>query len=139
MVNMMKRNDLEKLHEEYPEVKQMTFNNVGFDYIFESLRGVPVKIEYKCRGLGVKYDITFAQVDIPDIYTRRIKGEDKHYHMLASTYHSLAKTHSALASGWMGKALEVSQKEFIENSTTDLRTLIEQVDFSGINLMDFAE
>jgi hypothetical protein len=58
--------------------------------------------------------------------------------MLASTYHSLAKKHSALASGWMGKALELSQKKFIENSTTDLRALVEQVEFSGINLMDFA-
>ena len=138
MVNMMKRNELERLEEEFPEVKQMTFNNIGFDYIFESSSGVPVKIEYKCRGLHVKYDITFAQVDIPDIYTLRIKGEDKHYHMLASTYHSLAKTHSAIPSGYMGKALELSQKKFIENSTTDLRALVEQVEFSGINLMDFA-
>jgi hypothetical protein len=54
MVNMMKRNDLERLEEEFPEVKQMTFNNKGYDYIFESSSGVPVKIEYKCRGLGVK-------------------------------------------------------------------------------------
>jgi hypothetical protein len=138
MVNMMKRNDLERLEEEFPEVKQMTFNNRGYDYIFESSSGVPVKIEYKCRGLGVKYDITPSQVDIPDIYTLRIRGEDKHYHMLASTYHSLAKTHSAIASGHKGKALEVSHKRFIENSTKDLRTLVEQVEFSGINLMDFA-
>jgi hypothetical protein len=58
--------------------------------------------------------------------------------MLASTYHSLAKTHSAIASGHKGKALEVSHKRFIENSTKDLRTLVEQVEFSGINLMDFA-
>lgn len=137
MVNMMKRNDLEILQEEYPEVKQMTYNNVGFDYIFESSCGVPVKIEYKCRGKHVKYDITFAQVDIPDIYTLRLRGEDKHCHMLASTYHSLAKTHSAIASGHMGKALELSQKKFIENSTTDLKALVEQVEFSGINLMDF--
>ena len=134
----MKRNDLERLGEEYPEVKQMTYNNIGYDYIMYSLCGDPVKIEYKCRGLHVKYDITFAQVDIPDIYTLRIKGEDKHYHMLASTYHSLAKTHSAIASGWMGKTLELSQKKFIENSTTDLRALVEKVKFSGIDLMDFA-
>ena len=138
MINMMKRNELERLEEEFPEVKQMTYNNIGFDYIMYSSCGFPAKIEYKCRGLGVKYDITFAQVDAPDIYTLRIKGEDKHYHMLASTYHSLAKKHSALASGWMGKALELSQKKFIENSTTDLRALVEQVEFSGINLMDFA-
>ena len=138
MVNMMKRNDLERLEEEFPEVKQMSFNNKGYDYIFESSSGVPVKIEYKCRGLGVKYDITPSQVDIPDIYTLRIRGQRKHYHMLATTYHSLAKTHSALASGWPGKALELSQKKFIKNSTTDLRALVEQVEFSGINLMDFA-
>jgi len=139
MVNMMKRNKLERLEEEFPEVKQMTYNNIGHDYIMYSSCGFPAKIEYKCRGKHVKYDITFAQVDIPDIYTLRIKGEDKHYHMLASTYHSLAKTHSAIASGWTGKALELSQKKFIENSTIDLRALVEQVEFSGINLMDFAE
>ena len=31
MVNMMKRNDLEKLEDEYPDVKQMTFNHKGYD------------------------------------------------------------------------------------------------------------
>ena len=137
MTNMMKRNDLERLQEEYPEVKQMSFNNVGFDYLMPSRSGIPAKIEYKCRSLGVKYDITFAQIDIPDIYTLRIKGEDEHYHMLASTYHSLAKTHSAIASGWPGKALELTQKKFIENSTTDLRVLVEQVENKDGNLMDF--
>ena len=137
MINMMKRNELERLEEEFPEVIQMTFNNKGYDYIMYSSCGFPIKIEYKCRGLGVKYDITFAQIDIPDIYTLRIKGEDGHYHMLASTYHSLAKTHSAIASGWPGKALELTQKKFIENSTTDLRVLVEQVENKDGNLMDF--
>jgi len=116
----------------------MTYNNIGFDYIMYSSCGFPAKIEYKCRGLGVKYDITPSQVDIPDIYTLRIRGEDKHYHMLASTYHSLAKTHSAIASGHKGKALELSQKKFIENSTTDLRALVEQLEFRGVDLMAFA-
>ena len=47
MVNMMKRNDLERLEEEYPEVKQMTYNNIGYDYLMENSFGVSVKIEYK--------------------------------------------------------------------------------------------
>ena len=138
MKNMMKRNEWECLEEDFPEVIQMTFNHKGYDYIMYSLCGVPVKIEYKCRGLGVKYDITFAQVDAPDIYTLRIKGQNGHRHMSASTYHSLAKKHSALASGYTSKALELTQKKFIENSTTDLRALVEKVEFNGVDLMDFA-
>ena len=138
MINMMKRNELEILQEEYPEVLQMTYNNIGFDYLVPNRARKMFKLEYKCRGLGVKYDITPAQVDIPDIYTLRIKDTHKHYHMLASTYHKLAKKHSALASGWKGKALELSQKKFIENSTTDLRALVEQLEFRGVDLMAFA-
>ena len=132
----MRRNDLEKLEEEYPEVKQMTFNNVGFDYLMDNSFGIPVTIEYKFRSRGVKYDITSAQVKGADIFTLRTH-EDKHYHMLASTYLNLSKPHSALASGWTGKERELSQKEFIKNATTDLRGLVEQVKNENGNLMDF--
>ena len=136
MTNMMKRNDLEILQEEYPEVKQMTFNNVGFDYLMYNSFGVPVKIEYKYRSKNVKYDITSAQTKEAEIFTLRT-SEDKHYHMLASTYINLSKPHSALASGWTGKERELSQKKFIENSTKDLRILVEQVENKDGNLMDF--
>ena len=133
---MMKRNDLEKLEEEYPEVKQMTFNNIGFDYRMDNSFGTSVTIEYKFRSRGVKYDITSAQIKGADIFTLRTY-EDKHYHMLSSTYLNLSKPHSALASGWTGKERELSQKKFIENATTDLRGLVEQVKNKNGNLMEF--
>ena len=136
MVNMMKRNDLERLEEEYPEVKQMTYNNIGYDYLMENSFGVSVKIEYKYRSKNVKYDITSAQVKNADIFTiRNYMG--KHYHMLASTYLRLSIPHSAKASGWIGKERELSQKKFIENATTDLRELIDQIKFKDGNLMEF--
>jgi len=132
----MKRNDLETLEEEYPEVKQMTYNNIGYDYLMENSFGMSVKIEYKYRSRNVKYDITSAQVKNADIFTMR-NHVGKHYHMLASTYLSLSKPHSALSSGWTGKERELSQKKFIENATIDLRELSDQVKFKDGNLMEF--
>ena len=136
MVNMMKRNALERLEEEYPEVRQMTYNNIGFDYIIENSYDVPVTIEYKYRSKNVKFDITSAQVKGADIFTLR-DYEGNHWHMLASRYLKLSKPHSALASGWTGKERELSQKKFIENATTDLRELADKVKFKDGNLMDF--
>ena len=137
MVNMMKRNDLEKLHLEYPEARQMHFNNKGFDYLMPNKAGQMFKVEYKCRSLGVKYDISPSQVFEPDIFTLRIKDTHKHYHMSSSTYRKISKRHSAIDSGWTGKALELSQKKFIENSTTDLRALVETLEFEGVDLTEF--
>ena len=136
MVNMMKRNELEILQEEYPEAKQMTFNNKGYDYIMDNSKGMPIKIEYKYRSLNVKYDVTPAQVKSADIFTLR-DYKNKHWHMLASLYVEISKPHSALASGWLGKERELSQKKFKENATTNLRKLIDDVDFKGTNLEDF--
>ena len=42
-----KRNDWETLHKIYPEAKQMTYNNVGYDYLMENCRGTNVRIEEK--------------------------------------------------------------------------------------------
>ena len=129
----MKRNDLERLQEEYPEAKQMTYNNRGYDYLMDNSVGNPVKIEYKYRSQNVKYDITSAQVKEADIFTLR-DHKNKHWHILASRYLEISKPHSALASGWLGKERELSQKKFKENATTDLRILVEEVEFKGVNL-----
>ena len=55
------RNDWETLHEIYPEAKQMTFNNIGYDYLMENCHGVNVRIEEKWRRKHGKYETTFAQ------------------------------------------------------------------------------
>jgi len=127
-----KRNDWERLNEEYPELKQMPFNNHGFDWIFENSWGHPVKIEEKYRSIGVKFDITPTQADPrlgADIFVLRDEF-DIFYCMLRETYIQISKPHSALASGWEGKILEASQSEFIDNSTLDLRSLAEEVEHS---------
>ena len=121
------RNDWESLHEIYPEAKQMTHNNKGYDYLMSNCRGVNVRIEEKFRDKGNKYEVTPAQEKIADIFTLKTwKGE--YYHMLARTYHELKRPHSALASGWVGKSSELAQNTFIANSTTDLRSLIDEVE-----------
>ena len=129
----MKRNELEQLQEEYPEVKQMSYNNKGFDFLMDNSVGNPVRIEEKFRSKGVKVDITPAQVQGCDIISLR-DHEGKYYHMLTLRYLEISKPHSALASGWFGKERELSQKKFKENATTDLRILVEEVEFKGVNL-----
>jgi hypothetical protein len=62
---------------------------------------------------------------------------NEYYHMLAETYHKLARPHSALASGHREKITEVPQKTFIENATTDLRSLIDDVEHDFGTLEDF--
>ena len=130
------RNDWETLHEIYPEAKQMTFNNKGYDYLMENCRGVNVRIEEKYRNKGNKYEITPAQEKIADVFTLRTH-DGKHYHMLAKTYHKLAKPHSALASGHREKITELSQKDFIANATTDLPSLIDEVEHDFGTLEEF--
>ena len=44
-----RRNDWEKLNEEYPEAKQMKVNNKGFDWLMTNSQGTHVKIEEKYR------------------------------------------------------------------------------------------
>ncbi len=130
------RNDWETLHEVYPEARQMTYNNKGYDYIMENCRGTSVRIEEKYRNKGNKYEITPAQEKIADIFTLKTwNGE--YYHMLAKKYHKLARPHSALASGHYEKITELSQKTFIENATTDLRSLIDEVTHDFGTLEDF--
>ena len=130
------RNDWETLHEIYPEAKQMTFNNKGYDYLMENSRGTNVRIEEKYRNKGNKYEITPAQEKIADVFTLRTwNGE--YYHMLAKTYHKLARPHSALASGHREKITELSQKDFIENATTNLPSLIDEVEHDFGTLEDF--
>ena len=48
--------------------------------------------------------------------------------MLANTYHALATPSSFLASGYTTKSKELGQSTFIQNSTTDLYGLIEEVE-----------
>jgi hypothetical protein len=130
------RNNWERLHEVYPEARQMTYNNKGFDYIMVNKQGKNIRIEEKYRNKGNKYEITPAQEKIADIFTLRTwNGE--YYHMLADTYHKLAKPHSALASGHREKITELSQKNFIENATTDLRSLIDEVEHDFGTLDEF--
>ena len=130
------RNDWETLHEIYPEAKQMTFNNKGYDYLMENSRGTNVRIEEKYRNKGNKYEITPAQEKIADVFTLRTwNGE--YYHMLAKTYHKLARPHSAVASGHREKITELSQKDFIANATTNLPSLIDEVEHDFGTLEDF--
>ena len=132
------RNDWEHLHEEYPEARQMTYNNKGFDYIMVNIQGKNVRIEEKYRNKGNKYEITPAQEKIADVFTLRT-WDSKYYHMLAETYHKLSRPHSALASGHYEKSSELSQKTFIENATKDLRSLIDEVEHNFGTLEDFFE
>ena len=120
------RNDWERLHEIYPEARQMRYNNKGYDYIMENCRGTNVRIEEKWRRKHGKYETTLAQEKIADIFTL-MTWDDKDYHMLAETYHKLKRVHSAWASGHREKSSELSQKSFIEHSTRDLRSLIDEV------------
>ena len=57
--------------------------------------------------------------------------------MLAKTYHKLARPHSALASGHREKITELPQKDFIANATTDLPSLIDEVEHDFGTLEDF--
>ena len=125
-VQSPRRNDWEHLHEAYPEAKQMTYNQKGYDYLMKNSYGTDVRIEEKYRRRGGKYDITPAQEKIADIFSLRT-CDGKYYHMLAETYHKLKKPHSALATGWRGKSSEVPQNVFIDNATEDLRNLINEV------------
>ena len=120
------RNNWERLHEEYPEARQMTYNQKGYDYLMKNKYGIYVRIEEKWRRKGGKYEVTPAQEEIADIFTLRT-WDDKYYHMLAETYHRLKRPHSALASGHREKSSEVPQKMFIENATIDLRSLVDEV------------
>ena len=130
------RNDWERLHEVYPEVRQMTNNQKGYDHLMENRYGIYVRIEEKWRRKGGKYEVTPAQEEITDIFTLRT-WDDKYYHMLAETYHRLKRPHSALASGYVGKSSEVPQKLFIKNATTDLRSLVDKVKHDFGTLEDF--
>ena len=131
-----RRNNWERLHEKYPEAKQMTFNQKGFDYLMENSYGTQVMIEEKYRDMGNKYEVTPAQEKIADIFTLQT-WDGKFYHMLAETYHKMKKPHSALASGWRGKSSEVPQHIFIKNATTDLRSLIDLVKHNFGTLQSF--
>ena len=128
------RNNWEGLNQVYPEARQMTYNQKGYDWLMENSYGVDVRIEEKFRDRGNKYEVTPAQEEIADIFTLRT-WDNKYYHMLAETYHKLKKPHSALASGWVGKSSELPQHIFIANATTDLRSLIDEVthDFGTLN------
>ena len=130
------RNNWERLHEVYPEARQMTYNNKGFDYLMTNKQGKNVRIEEKWRRKYGKYETTSAQDKIADIFTL-LTWEGKYYHMLAETYHKLARPHSALASGHYEKTSELSQKTFIENATKDLRSLIDEVEHDFGTLEDF--
>ena len=115
----MKCNESEILQEEYPEVKQMTYNNQGYDYLVENDKGLVIKVEYKFRSGGVKVDITPRQEKDADMFTLRTE-DDEHFHMSKEKYLELSKPHSALKSGYKGKSRELAQKKFIDNASTDL-------------------
>ena len=108
----------------------------GYVYLIENWRGVNVIIEENYRNKGNKYEITPAQEKIADVFTLRTH-DGKHYHMLAKTYHKLARPHSALASGHREKITELSQKDFIANATTDLPSLIDEVEHDFGTLEEF--
>jgi len=132
------RNSWERLNEVYPEAKQMSYNNKGFDWIMTNVYGINVRIEEKWRRKYGKYEVTPAQEKIADIFTL-MTWDDKDYHMLAETYHKFKKVHSAWASGHREKSSELSQKSFIEHSTRDLRSLIDEVEHNFGTLEEFFE
>ena len=130
------RNDWEGLHEVYPEARQMTHNHKGHDYLMKNSYGTDVRIEEKYRRKGGKYEVTPAQEKNADVFSLRT-WDGRYYHMLAETYHKLKKPHSALASGWVGKSSELPQHVFINNATTDLLSLIDEVTHDFGTLEDF--
>ena len=131
-----KRNDWERLHEVYPQLRQMTYNKKGYDYLLKNSHGVMVRIEEKYRDKNNKYEITPAQQKIADIFSL-LTWDGKYYHMLAKDYHALARPHSALASGHFEKITELSQKRFILHATTDLIGLADRVVHEFGTLEDF--
>ena len=136
MLYRMKRNDNENLHKEYPELRQMTYNNKGYDYLVKNVLGFYVKIEHKKRGKNVKYDITPAQEKDADVFSL-LTHDGIHYHISKEDYLKLARPHSALASGWTGKSKELSQKTFIENATTDLNEVVNKIKHNHATLEGF--
>ena len=147
------RNDWERLQKAYPEVRQMTYNQKGYDHLMENSYGINVRIEEKWRRKGGKYEVTPAQENIADIFTLRT-GDDIEfdrlvefgqldrarglfYHMLSEKYDMLKKIHSAWATGHREKSSEVPQKIFIENATTDLWSLVDEVKHDFGTLEDF--
>jgi hypothetical protein len=140
MENYYKR---ERLGEIYPEARKMRDNNKGYDWLVPNKKGMLLRDEEKFRSPGVKVDITKAQVYGSDIITLckpDTKGSLKFnmYHMATEKYREIAKPHSALKSGYTDKVLEVSQKKFIENATTDLNVILHDIERQCIDLMDFA-
>ena len=133
---MAKRNKNETLHKEYPEARQMTPNNIGYDYLMKNTSDIDVRIEHKYRSEGVKVDITPSQETFADVFTL-LTYDGIHYHMLSKDYLKLARPHSALASGWRGKSKELSQKTFIENATTDLHEVANKIKHNHATLEDF--
>tara|TARA_Y100000114_G_C11495784_1_gene202002 strand:- start:45 stop:455 length:411 start_codon:yes stop_codon:yes gene_type:complete len=135
-MKMSERNNYETLEETYPEVKKMSFMNKGFDYIYVNDKNICIRIEHKYRSKNVKFDITPAQEELADIFALRTHT-DRHYFMTKKQYLELSKPHSSLASGWRGKSREISQKDFIENSTTNLYDIVNSIDNKVINLENF--
>ena len=132
----MKRNKFETLQKEYPELKQMTFNNHGFDYLIENHNGLSLKIEHKFRSAGVKVDITPTQESVADIISLKTENNE-HFHMAMETYSRISKPHSALSSGYKGKSREVTQKKFIENATKDLYEVANKIKLNYGTLEEF--
>ena len=133
---MPKHNKNETLHKEYPEARQMTPNNVGYDYLMKNTSDIDVRIEHKYRSKGVKVDITPSQETLADVFTL-LTYNGIHYHMSSKKYLKLARPHSALKSGWRGKSKEVDQKTFIENATTDLYEVTNKIKHDHGTLEDF--
>ena len=67
MYNLKRRNIFETLQDDYPEVKQMGFNNIGYDYLMTNDNKLEVRIEHKYRSFGIKVDITPAQEEMADV------------------------------------------------------------------------
>ena len=114
----MKKHENETLQEEYPEVRQMTFNNKGYDYLLTNISGVECRIEYKERIKTRKFDITEYQADHCDIFALRDENGELWF-MTNKLYMSLCEDHSA----WhkhKSKMWQLSLNKFRKNASRDL-------------------
>ena len=130
MYNLKRRNIFETLQDDYPEVKQMGFNNIGYDYLMTNDNKLEVRIEHKYRSFGIKVDITPAQEEMADVIALTTQ-DGKNYFMLGDDYRRNAKPHSYAATakklGVHSKSLEMTQKDFIENASTNLYEVVNKV------------
>ena len=114
----MKKNENETLQIEYPEVRQMKFNNPGYDYLITNDFDLECRIEYKVRDLTRKYDITEYQENHSDVFALRDENKELWF-MTNKLYMNLCETHSAWPKH-KSKRWQLTLNKFRKNASRDL-------------------